>query len=313
MLTMDDDIIDNDYDLKMKALFSNTNILAEIAKQFVHGYEDMPIEEVRKYVNPNRTTTTTMINTESNTPYVRKTVFDTMFEVDVPDNNTIVKVRLGVEGESSTRRGYPIVNRQQYYVANMLVSQKGEVFENQDYGNLRRCVSVWIMANPRKRDMNTVFSYHMVPEAIDGDVSKAERMDLMTIVIANLGNPNDSEVCRAMRMLNLLFSDGVEESKRKDKLLNDFDVDVDMVLLRKVRDSMGVLSKEELELEYKAGVRDGRRDERIDLKTEDVIAIMKSFGISMEEAMEILSVDQSIRDKVRVEVLRRKNSESLKS
>ena len=76
---------------------------------------------------------------------------------------------------------------------------------------------------------------------------------------------------------------------------------------------MGVLSKEELELEYKAGVRDGRRDERIDLKTEDVIAIMKSFGISMEEAMEILSVDQSIRDKVRVEVLRKKNSESLKS
>ena len=73
---------------------------------------------------------------------------------------------------------------------------------------------------------------------------------------------------------------------------------------------MGVLTKEELELEYKAGVRDGRRDERIVLKTEDVIAIMKSFGISMEEAMEILKIDQSIRDKVRAEVIKRHRSES---
>ncbi len=211
---MDDLNIETDYDLQMKGLFGNTNILAEIAKQFVHGYEDIPIEEVRKYVNPNRTTTT-MINIESNTPYIRKSVYDTMFEVDVPENNTIVKVRLGVEGESSNRRGYPILNRQKYYVANMLVSQKGEVFENQDYGKLRRCVSVWIIANPRKRDMNTAFSYLMIPEAIEGIISTAGRMDLMTVVVVNLGNPKDSDVCCAMRMLNLLFSDGVEESTRK--------------------------------------------------------------------------------------------------
>ena len=121
--------------------------------------------------------------------------------------------------------------------------------------------------------------------------------------------PEKPTASRAMRMLNLLFSDGVEESKRKDKLLNDFDVDVDMVLLRKVRDSMGVLSKEELELEYKAGVK----DTTINLTVEHVIKSMKSYGVDVEEAMSNLEIDQSIRDKVRAEVLRKKNSESLKS
>ena len=69
---------------------------------------------------------------------------------------------------------------------------------------------------------------------------------------------------------------------------------------------MGVLTKEELELEYKSCRRDGR----IDSAVEFVINSMKSYGVDVEEAMENLKIDLSIRDKVRAEVIKRHRSAS---
>ncbi len=64
-----------------------------------------------------------------------------------------------------------------------------------------------------------------------------------------------------------------------------------MILLRKVRDSMGVLSKEELELEYRAG--------RIDSIVDCTIKVMKSLNIDVDKALDVLDVEPTIRNKIR--------------
>ena len=69
---------------------------------------------------------------------------------------------------------------------------------------------------------------------------------------------------------------------------------------------MGVLTKEELELEYKAGVK----DTTINLTVEHVIKSMKSYGVDVEEAMSNLEIDQSIRNMVRCKVMSRLNADN---
>ena len=100
---------------------------------------------------------------------------DNVFEVKVPGSESIAVI-IDLEGQSDNNPGYRIEKRALYYASCMIQSQKGRYFENDNYEQIRKVMSIWIMMSPVIKDKNTIRTYGLEPKYLDmfkgkGDIS----------------------------------------------------------------------------------------------------------------------------------------------
>lgn len=85
--------------------------------------------------------------------------YDIRFVVKIPDVEEKVEVIVNIEIQNSDRPNYPIPKRGIYYGSRLISSQRGTIFKNQEYGKIKKVVSIWICENTSNNRSDSINEY----------------------------------------------------------------------------------------------------------------------------------------------------------
>ncbi|MBR3721142.1 MAG: hypothetical protein IKN12_00075 [Selenomonadaceae bacterium] len=158
--------------------------------------------------------------------------YDIRFSASTKDAHS--NLIINIEEQNDYYPGYPILKRAAYYCGRMISAQNGTIFSGQDYGKLRKVVSIWICPNPPKKRENSIIRFSTQEEAIIGmgDYKKSE-YDMTNVVIINLGSPS-RESNDVLRLLSVLLSTSVEPQDKKQILENGFKIPMTVEITEEV-------------------------------------------------------------------------------
>lgn len=206
-----------------------------------------------------------------------------------PGTEETIRLIINVEAQNDFYPGYPIIKRALYYCSRMISSQYGSEFTETHYEKIKKVYSIWICPNPPQKRENTISRYCVQEENLVGQVlERKENYDLLTVVMICLGNVRGDNYTGILKLLDVLLSSekGIEEKKKI--LQDDFAIAMTKILEREVS-AMCNLSK---------GIE--ARGIAIGVETTTLNAIrnlMESLKMTAEQAMEILKVSETEKDK----------------
>ena len=212
----------------------------------------------------------------------------------------------------------------QYYVARMTSDQKQQIFSNKDYGMMSKCISAWIVMNPRLEQRDTVIIYEFAGRyqsgcGCDYPIKPCRNME---IIVINLGQ-NGEQKSKILGFLDLLFKKDIPVNERRDLLEADYSISLNENLMSKVNDMSESLGQEFLEglkesqyddgfyagkAEGRAegiaegiveGRAEGRAEAAIEHEARSVSLIMSKTGMSVTEAIEYMDVEERLRPLVK--------------
>lgn len=147
----------NAYDAEMKNILTNKRVLANILVGCTDEFAHFDVEDViAMSFNTTPTYGNTSVEEDTSTAELAakltggehatltegKVVYDTRFEVCVPNTNTPIELIVNVEGQRNSNLQYFLTRRGIYYAARLVTSQKGAVFKNDDYNAIKKVYSI---------------------------------------------------------------------------------------------------------------------------------------------------------------------------
>lgn len=158
-------------DKESKNLLMYKEVLAVILKYTVAEYQDYSVEEVMDFIRDDsirdsqevsKNRTNTRIDgqaTEFPELGEKTSYFDLRFLARNPllsGPDLLVNLHIDLEPQKNYRPGYPIEKRGFYYLARSLSAQLDVLTEQTDYGQLEKCISIFICRDriPRKEQMS---------------------------------------------------------------------------------------------------------------------------------------------------------------
>ena len=119
----------------------------------------------------------------------------------------------------------------------MISSQYGTVFVKADYGKIKKVYSIWVCTNPSQEMEYSITRYKMTEENLVGMVKAHRReYDLLDVVMVCLGRKTYKELTGLLSLLNLVLIDNLGSSEKRDKLSNEFNVEITPELEKGVAD-----------------------------------------------------------------------------
>ena len=174
--------------------------------------------------------------------------FDIRFTAVLPSDGELIEILLNLEIQNKDTPGYPIPKRGIYYTARMISSQRGTIFKDQEYGKIKRCVSIWVCEDTAIFRSDTINRYSFTEECLRGSFNEEKKdYDLMTVVVMRLGRKGENSEDNAIRLLSKMFSTNLSYEDKLDALQNEFKISVSREMSEEVQSmcnlSMGVLNK----------------------------------------------------------------------
>lgn len=187
--------------------------------------------------------------------------FDIRFNAVLPSNGELIEILLNMEIQNKDTPGYPIPKRGIYYAARMISSQRGTIFKDQEYGKIKKSVSIWVCEDTANLRSDTINRYSLTEECLRGDFhEKKKDYDLMTVVVLRLGSKGEKSEDNAIRLLSKMFSTNLSYEDKLDMLQNEFKISVSREMSEEVLDlcnlSAGVYNKG-YDLGYDSGYDSG--------------------------------------------------------
>lgn len=143
----------NAYDAEMKNILTNKRVLANILVGCTDEFAHCDVEDViAMSFNTTPTYGNTSVEEDTSTAELAakltggehatltegKVVYDTRFEVCVPNTAPPIELIVNVEGQRNSNLQYFLTRRGIYYAARLVTSQKGTVFKNDDYNAIKK-------------------------------------------------------------------------------------------------------------------------------------------------------------------------------
>ena len=177
--------------------------------------------------------------------------FDIRFIAVLPSDGSRIEILINCEIQNNDTPGYPIPKRGIYYTARMISSQRGTIFKDQEYGKIKKVVSIWLCEDTADARSDTINSYSFTEECLRGNFHEAKKdYDLMTVVVLRLGRKGEESEDNAIRLLSKMFSTNLSYEDKLDALQNEFKISVSREMSEEVQNvcnlSMGVLNKGEM-------------------------------------------------------------------
>ncbi|WP_323089829.1 hypothetical protein [Allobaculum sp. JKK-2023] len=293
------------YDAACKRLLSEKVILAHILKAFAKEYKDSSTDDIaNKYIEGK-----TMISRFSSEPdtvpplitgidTVQKNenrlgiVYDLLFQALVPDSEDHVELIINIEAQNEPNPGYPLPKRSIYYTSEKIADQKGRVFTKDHYEKIRKVYSIWICQNQPEYRANNVTHLHMACDSFVGDYQEREcDYDLLSIFMVYLGgSEGDGKYKGILRLLDVLLSNKKSAVEKGNILKNEFGIPM-TESMEKEFNNMCNLGEAIEQNGIQKGIKKGRHTTRL----EDIQAIRKNLGYSLEQAMDLLNVPDDER------------------
>ena len=230
-----------EYDIPLKQILANKDVLAWIASRSVKELKGYSIDVIKDCIEgkpkissvpvaPGHTNEAiTGQNTEDNIVHEGTVYFDIRFTIMTPGRERI-RLILNVEAQKKFKPGYDLVTRGIYYGARMISSQKEREFTGSDYGNIKKVYSIWICMNAPKYAQNTITEYSIQPTKLYGDFRGKARYDLMSVIFICLGKPSrknglaEDEHQQLLDLLSMISSSEIPVKDKLTTLENDYHI-----------------------------------------------------------------------------------------
>ena len=174
--------------------------------------------------------------------------FDICFLAIIPQSGELVEIYVNIEIQNNDTPGYPISKRGLYHVARLISAQRGMVFKNQEYGKIKRVVSIWICEDTANYRSDTINRYSFTEECMRGSFHEEKKnYDLMTVVVFRLGIRGEKSGDNAIRLLSKMFSIKRTYEEKIAALSDEFKISVTKEMSKEVLNvcnlSTGVYNK----------------------------------------------------------------------
>lgn len=211
--------------------------------------------------------------------------YDIRFLAALPLSGELIEIFVNVEIQSDDTPGYPIPKRGIYYAARMISSQRGTIFKDQEYGKIKKVVSIWICEDTANLRSDTINRYSFTEKCIRGDLREnKEDYDLMTVVVLRLGSKGEKSEDNAIRLLSKIFSINLSYDEKLYTLQNEFKISVSREISEEVQNvcnlSAGVYNKG-----YNSGISAGEMK-----KAREMAYKLYDKGTSCEEIADMTEV-----------------------
>lgn len=289
------------YDAACKRLLSEKVILAHILKAFAKEYKDSSTDDIaNKYIEGKTMISRVLSEPDMVPPLITgiDTVqkhenklgiaYDLLFQALVPDSEDHVELIINIEAQNEPNPGYPLPKRSIYYTSEKIADQKGRVFTKNHYEKIRKVYSIWICQNQPEYRANNVTHLHMACDSFVGDYQEREcDYDLLSIFMVYLGgSEGDGKYKGILRLLDVLFSNKKSAVEKGNILKNEFGIPMTEAMEKEFNNMCNL--GEAIE---QNGIKKGRHTTRL----EDIQAIRKNLGYSLEQAMDLLNVPDDER------------------
>lgn len=228
------------YDMCVKRLLAEKNIIANILVNAVDVYKGMEPKDVVPYiegepyismvpVEPGLTNAAREengqrvvgLNTENQEIHEGLIKFDIIFyawepvktdpdasEQKAPEEKNkgaLNKIILNVEAQKNNPTEYKIINRAIFYVGRLISSQKERDFVNSHYDDIRSVYSIWVCMNMEENSLSHI---HLTQEDLVGKNQWKGNLNLMNIIMIGLSEelPGPEEGYELHRLLGALLS-----------------------------------------------------------------------------------------------------------
>lgn len=211
--------------------------------------------------------------------------FDIRFLAIIPQSGELVEIYVNIEIQNNDTPGYPMPKRGIYHVARLISAQRGTVFKDQEYGKIKRVVSIWICEDTANHRSDTINKYSFTEECKRGNFHEEKKnYDLMTVVVFRLGIKGEKSGDNAIRLLSKMFSIERTYEEKIAALTDEFKISVTKEMSKEVLNvcnlSTGVYNKG-----MEAGVAQG------EMKGKKEMALsLAGMGISVEKIAEAAKV-----------------------
>ena len=290
------------YDSIFKSTIRKADVLASFLHEYVDEYMDMTREEILACIDKEATG---RYAKECNPqPLGEKdgSRVDSLFRVRLPGSDGSVAVYVNVEGQNKFHLPYPLENRAESYVSELLYSQNGKEMQNHDYGNLKKVYSIWLLFDPPKKLMNTAIRYDRQPHVLFGEPrSEIPKMDLTHVIMVYIGRYRE-DLPDALALVTALFSNNIDSDVRFHTLDSRFKIRFDDKERREVEEMVSLHdSFYEGYVSYgmELGRVEGYSKGTIDAVANDATSIATNLNMTLDQAIEALNVPSDIRDEVR--------------
>ncbi len=264
------------YDESARNIVSQKSVLAYILKSALDEYAEYTVQEIaERFIegepelkktavyqdHPDREDAPAMMSGDDKIegdPTADKSqrdgtvYFDIRFIAVLPSDGSRIEILVNCEIQNRDTPGYPIPKRGVYYTARMISSQRGTIFKNQEYGKIKKCVSIWLCEDTADIRSDTINRYSFTEECLRGNFhEKKTDYDLMTVVVLRLGSKGEKSGDDAIRLLSKMFSTDLSYEDKLDALQNEFKISVSKEMSEEVQSmcnlSVGVLNKGKME------------------------------------------------------------------
>lgn len=214
--------------------------------------------------------------------------YDVIFTVMLPNKDRIQLI-INIEAQNRTNPGYPLKMRMVYYGCRMVSSQYGRIFENAEYGKLKKVYTIWICTEPPKDLRNRIIGYSIQPYNIVGEIPNNDNShDLMRCVVVYLGKDDNGEKNELLRLLEVLFTSEKDHEEKKQILHDEYNISMTAKMNEEVQAmcdlSYGIWEK---------GLTEGRAEGRTEGILETIKSLMANMGTSAEKALSMIGIPKS--------------------
>ena len=255
------------YDMCVKRLLAEKNIIANILVNAVDVYKGMAPEDVVPYiegepyismvpVEPGLTNAAREengqrvigLNTENQEIHEGLIKFDIIFYAWEPvktdsaaseeapaekNKGALNKIILNVEAQKNNPTEYKIINRAVFYVGRMISSQKERDFVNSHYDDIRSVYSIWVCMNMEENSLSHI---HLTKEDLVGKNQWKGNLNLMNIIMIGLSEelPGPEEGYELHRLLGALLSQKLTVEEKLTIMETEYHIPVEENLRKDV-------------------------------------------------------------------------------
>lgn len=255
------------YDMCVKRLLAEKNIIANILVNAVDVYKGMAPEDVVPYiegepyismvpVEPGLTNAAREengqrvigLNTENQEIHEGLIKFDIIFYAWEPvktdsaaseeapaekNKGALNKIILNVEAQKNNPTEYKIINRAVFYVGRLISSQKERDFVNSHYDDIRSVYSIWVCMNMEENSLSHI---HLTKEDLVGKNQWKGNLNLMNIIMIGLSEelPGPEEGYELHRLLGALLSQKLTVEEKLTIMETEYHIPVEENLRKDV-------------------------------------------------------------------------------
>ena len=293
------------YDENVKALLSDKQVLARIAKYRTEEFKnyDIPtiieciegtpeISKVSIYPGTTTKDAITGIKTESKEPNEGEVTFDVRFFMITKDEERI-KIIINIEAQKAYYLKYHFEPRSVFYCARMLSEQLDREFTTDNYDELKKVYSIWIFFEAPERDSDTITEFYMEKKDVYGNPVESWKYDYISISFIRLstGKKQNSKN-KLINMLDTLFSDTMDGASKKRLLEEEHQMQMTRELEGGI-DSMCNVSLGIRERALAEGIEQGIV-QGIEQGLKTMILTCQNLGVSKEDTLENIVKNSSI-------------------